>query len=311
MKKTLERVAGGESRYYLALNLAEVKRHADWSQLHAYRSCYVDDRFVVDEKIPDQCALMRQSDFHTDLLPYREFSRVLRHRDGYWVIAAFIPLRMIDGRYGGYYLVMQKDNGALASAFEMIFWMKVALAVALIVTLGLILLLHLYRRKAYAAEIDPLAKIYNRRGCMRRLNPRTRYALLFFDIDRFKEINDTYGHDKGDEVIRMLVDTARRNVRRGDVFCRFGGDEFLLFLREADEEAAVKVAEKLRHQIEATEIDEIGKVSVSIGVALPKEEREPIERLIARADRGLYRAKAKGRNRVERGDWQEAPRSSP
>lgn len=125
-------------------------------------------------------------------------------------------------------------------------------------------------------------------------------AVLLFDLDRFKQINDTHGHSKGDEVLAAVGDVVGSNVRASDVVGRYGGEEFLALLPDTDRAGAVEIAEKLRQAISELEVSGVSRaVTASFGVAvLPDEAGEPDE-LVRVADRALYTAKAKGRDRVE------------
>ena len=298
MKRALERVGKGQTHYYLALNLERIKESADWKHLNIYRQCSVDPKFVINEKVVDSCRLLRDAGYRTELLPYREFSVILEPQKGRYDIVSFIPLKTIDGSYGGYYIVIHRDHGAIASMVSMISVMKLSLVLVVAVGLILILMLHFYRMRAYTADIDPLTGVFNRRGCMRALGSGDRrFALIFIDIDRFKEINDTYGHEKGDEVLRTVARIIATHIRKEDIFCRYGGDEFLLFVANATSEQARLIAEKLRKHIDIHRFDGAENVTVSIGIAI-RQRNESIGSLIARADKSLYRAKSEGRNRV-------------
>jgi len=127
-------------------------------------------------------------------------------------------------------------------------------------------------------------------------------SLMIFDIDHFKSVNDTYGHDAGDEVLKGFANRLRRVIRGGDLLCRLGGEEFVIAMPNVSLEAAMKVAERTRSAIEEEPfvIDETGRkiaITVSIGVAGPGSEGDP-DSLYRRADRALYRSKSEGRNRV-------------
>ncbi len=123
-----------------------------------------------------------------------------------------------------------------------------------------------------------------------------------FDVDRFKQINDTYGHQAGDRVLVALARTASGRLRGADVLARWGGEEFIILAPETDGAMALQVAEKLRSAIAQTPFDETGSVTCSFGLA-QYASGESAEALIARADRALYGAKLKGRNRVEFAAW--------
>jgi diguanylate cyclase (GGDEF)-like protein len=299
MKKALEKIDGSNAIYYLALNFQNIKESAYASQIDVFQKCYVDDRFVIEKSVAKRCALLKQTGFKTSLLPYRTFSKVLEPAPYDNRIVTFVPLQLIDGDHGGYYVIIQKDNGVVATISKIVLVAHWVLFIAWLASIGLITMAHLYRKESKAAGMDPLSGIYNRRGCLKKfVASPTYHSVIFFDIDHFKQINDTHGHDKGDEVIRILSKAIRRHIRKEDLFCRFGGDEFLIFLREDSREDVLKIAKKLHRIITKTEIPGIGYVGISMGAAI-RQKDESIDSLIARADRALYRAKEKGRNRVE------------
>lgn len=183
-----------------------------------------------------------------------------------------------------------------------------------------------------AAMIDPLTGVANRRAfldaAVRRLKQRTRdpqsVAALLFDLDRFKSINDQYGHPVGDRVLRMFSDIAASELRSTDLLGRLGGEEFGAVLFGAELGAAAATAERIRKAFAETNtmLDgyNIG-ASVSVGVSyVPALEPVEIETLLTRADEALYVAKARGRNRIEiadaytenariapRGEWTSSP----
>jgi diguanylate cyclase (GGDEF)-like protein len=126
-------------------------------------------------------------------------------------------------------------------------------------------------------------------------------SVIFFDIDRFKTINDTHGHAAGDMVIQSIVDTARKQVREADSIFRWGGEEFLLLLPDCDLQHAARSADKIRRQISEHPVfvgDGAISVAISLGVA-EWRSGESADDLVMRADRALYAAKQNGRNRIE------------
>jgi diguanylate cyclase (GGDEF)-like protein len=156
---------------------------------------------------------------------------------------------------------------------------------------------------------DPLTEIANRRALLvvgeKEFSRAKRYerpfSVLTIDIDRFKQINDTYGHDVGDRVLVRLAQTVTQYLRKVDCFGRFGGEEFLIFLPETSEPQGIKVAERIRYKIAKTPIDLQGqtiKITVSIGVATYRPHDENLDTMLKRADRALYEAKNCGRNKV-------------
>ena len=156
------------------------------------------------------------------------------------------------------------------------------------------------------AETDFLTNIYNRRLFLRfleaEINKARRYSkafsLIMFDIDHFKAVNDTYGHDVGDYVLKTTVDVIKKDIRRTDVFVRYGGEEFIIMLPETAIEGAKLCAENTRATIEQSNFDKVKKITISVGVTMFKEN-DTIDSVTKRVDEALYRAKDNGRNRVE------------
>jgi two-component system cell cycle response regulator len=156
------------------------------------------------------------------------------------------------------------------------------------------------------AITDGLTGLYNRRYMQLHLDTlmeRERpLAMLLVDIDFFKAVNDTYGHDAGDAVLREFADRLRASVRGIDLACRYGGEEFVIVMPEADLGVASTVAERLRRRV-ASPAFEIADgraldITISIGVAGRHPGEHDGEALLKRADQALYRAKRDGRNRV-------------
>ncbi|ADN08477.1 GGDEF domain-containing protein [Sulfurimonas autotrophica] len=155
------------------------------------------------------------------------------------------------------------------------------------------------------ATIDSLTKIYNRYKIDEAINIQiARYrrykepfCIFMFDIDNFKTVNDTYGHDAGDRVLKALSRLVSNHIRTTDIFGRWGGEEFVIILENTSKEEAFVITEKLRKIVEVSVIDGKYKITISIGVA-QYEESESREELVKKADKALYRAKENGRNQV-------------
>ncbi len=161
------------------------------------------------------------------------------------------------------------------------------------------------------ASTDPLTKLYNRRYFIETtehlLNiakrEPTEFALIMLDIDKFKNINDSYGHQVGDNVIIQLANILIGNQRKSDIICRYGGEEFVILLVDTSIEGAEKIAEKIRESAESDSLtinsSEELSYTVSLGVAqVNLLDENSIESALKRADDALYRAKESGRNRV-------------
>jgi two-component system cell cycle response regulator len=161
------------------------------------------------------------------------------------------------------------------------------------------------------AIMDALTGLHNRRYMENHLATLAEQAasrgkplaLMMLDIDYFKSINDSYGHDAGDDVLREFAVRIRKSIRGIDLACRYGGEEFVIVMPETDLHVAGVVAERLRRAI-AGEPFAVNKgtmrigVTISIGLSTLESKGEPIGDVLKRADRALYRAKHDGRNRV-------------
>jgi diguanylate cyclase (GGDEF)-like protein len=168
----------------------------------------------------------------------------------------------------------------------------------------------LNRELEESAITDGLTQIYNRGYFMDRLQQEVKRAqrygtpvsLLLFDLDHFKKINDTFGHQAGDAVLVGVANTVKPRLRETDLFARYGGEEFCLIATAMHQADAVVLAELLRERIAAAEYEYGSRritVTVSMGVgAWRPEMRDDFEELIKQADQSMYRAKAAGRNRV-------------
>jgi diguanylate cyclase (GGDEF)-like protein/PAS domain S-box-containing protein len=168
----------------------------------------------------------------------------------------------------------------------------------------------LYAEVQRLATVDEVTGLLNRRGLWefgRREFERSRrfsrpLAVIFLDIDHFKQVNDTYGHAIGDQVLRTLCDRLRANTREVDVVARYGGEEFVILLPEVETPLATQVAERLRRSMaEAPAVTDQGpvKVSISLGVVQMRNEIHDLATLIDLADQAMFAAKQNGRNRVE------------
>jgi diguanylate cyclase (GGDEF)-like protein len=158
------------------------------------------------------------------------------------------------------------------------------------------------------ATTDPLTGALNRRHFMELMSREQRraerynavYSVLMIDIDHFKRVNDTYGHQIGDQAIQAMSGACLKALRPTDLLARYGGEEFIITLTHTDQPGAAKVAERLREavtQIELPTDQGVLKFTISIGVST-FFKRSLLEEIIARADQALYQAKTSGRNRV-------------
>ena len=153
------------------------------------------------------------------------------------------------------------------------------------------------------AVTDPLTGLANRRGgeqdiaseIARAKRQKTPLSCILLDIDRFKEVNDTFGHQAGDHLLREISALLRRTVRAYDVLVRWGGEEFLIILPSVDLDQARRLADRVRRAVESLETQGVGPITVSAGAAMLDADYD-FEAMMTQADRRLYQAKAAGRN---------------
>jgi len=157
--------------------------------------------------------------------------------------------------------------------------------------------------------VDGLTEVHNKRYFMefleRELARSARYdhalSLVMYDLDHFKNVNDTYGHLAGDHVLREISRRLHGRIRKEELLARYGGEEFVILLPETDSKGAMAFAEHIRERVEAEPVNFEGetiRVTISVGVATIKGEKLEADALIKIADENLYEAKRSGRNRV-------------
>lgn len=156
---------------------------------------------------------------------------------------------------------------------------------------------------------DPLTGLYNRRYLYASLPQKIRsiqrvdgqLAALLIDIDHFKQVNDSYGHDAGDRMLQVLADFLDKQIRGEDIACRYGGEEFLILMLNVDQTTALQRAEEMRQGVQQLAVkynDTTIQITLSIGVAVSPAPLIDIDALLQQADKAVYRAKDRGRNQV-------------
>ena len=213
---------------------------------------------------------------------------------------AVVPV-IYQGSFLGILLVRSDDPSRAWADNELLLLHTVADQLAVAVNQA-----HLFAQMQQQALTDSLTGCYNRRSFELQLERdlhlairmRQPVSLIMLDLDNFKHINDQAGHDAGDVALRMLADNLRAELRAVDTAARFGGDEFVIILPQANTEGAVLVAERLRTRIEQMEVPGFGKVTSSFGVATFPDHASCRDTLVVAADRALYNSKNAGRNRV-------------
>jgi diguanylate cyclase (GGDEF)-like protein len=226
------------------------------------------------------------------------------HGRGHFLNVRYIP------ELNWYLFVDKHENNALAAVRKTLYLNLLICAVITGLVLFLVrLVLRRYQARISAlATTDTLTKLPNRRGfdilanqalqeAQREQKP---LATLMIDLDNFKALNDTHGHLAGDDVLRGFAANLRGCLRQADIMCRWGGEEFIVLLKDTNPAAAQLIAEKIRLLAEQSRYpvgEQVLQVNTSIGLT-ELAEGDTLHSLLARADRALYRAKQSGRNRV-------------
>jgi diguanylate cyclase (GGDEF)-like protein len=213
---------------------------------------------------------------------------------------AVVPL-LYQARSMGVLLVCSDDPHRIWQENELLLLRTVADQVAVAVNHA-----RLFTQMQQLALTDGLTGCVNRRSFEMQLERDLRLAirmrqpvsLIMLDIDHFKRVNDTYGHDAGDAALRFLADVLRDELRGVDTAARYGGEEFAVILPQAGLEGALIVAERLRSRLETTEVPGIGYITGSFGLATFPLHANSRDGLVGSADRALYQAKHAGRNRI-------------
>ncbi|OGO59435.1 MAG: hypothetical protein A2V85_08990 [Chloroflexi bacterium RBG_16_72_14] len=210
------------------------------------------------------------------------------------------PLR-VDGKVEGAIVLSRRTGGPWPSSAHRI------LAAAAVEASAALARVYSLREAEARATTDALTGLPNRRyfdeylGLLaRRRRAEDRVGVLMIDIDRFKKLNDTFGHAVGDHVLRDVAQAIARAVREDDVPARFGGEEFAVLLKNPSPEIALEVGERVRRAVGSLDLRKLGVpgVSVSVGVAVAQSPEVALDIVIDEADRALYRAKRAGRDRV-------------
>jgi len=156
------------------------------------------------------------------------------------------------------------------------------------------------------AVTDSLTGLYVRRYFMVKLQEEIhraerynkRLSVVMADLDRFKRINDTYGHDAGDRALKSISKFLQKNIRDVDAIARYGGEEFVMLIPDADKESAFCLAERLRAELARVKLEDLPPITISLGIATYPLDGTDIEDLIRKADAAMYAAKQKGRNKA-------------
>ncbi len=221
-------------------------------------------------------------------------------------IATFLSIKNMKNEHTAYLIAMEESDAITILKDRFVFQALLLSFIFAVLPVGAYLLYLIKTRKAIRkkARTDYLTGALNRHGCGERLNALLQgchdedkgFGVILFDIDYFKKINDTYGHDVGDLVLKELIDLVHERIRNTDILCRWGGEEFLLLLPGADYKATGIIADKLCKRVKNHNFTAIDSLTVSMGYtqAITADDKDSA---VKRADEGLYAAKEGGRDR--------------
>jgi len=287
-------------------------------QQDTFVHCGISDTFLIDREIANSLfdiekgtAPYNQKDFIAKMKQQTEsqialdqpFSfTIIDHNSEYLV--QFLPILNVSNKPVGYFIsTVLDDHARILQAKNLSELLLIALVFVFMILL-LFIYFHEKKQAQRRASVDALTQIFNRlkftelanREMSRSVRYQNDLSILFFDLDDFKRINDTYGHSVGDVVLKSLVDSIKPHLRDSDIFARWGGEEFLILMPETETVKAMILAERIRQVVEKGAYDLPHHVTISIGVSERRSDDTEIEDIINRADAAMYEAKARGKN---------------
>lgn len=209
-----------------------------------------------------------------------------------------VPLVSKQTHFGSLIVFSSREN---ISNSELNFLNLFAKQIELAITIA-----DLFQAVKEQAITDGMTGLYNRRyfeeyikkEAIRAMRQNQKFTVIGLDLDHLKQINDTYGHNYGDIAIKAIAEVLKSNARSIDIAARMGGEEFNLILPGVDIEGGCIAAERIRKAIESVELDKIGRITASLGVATYPDQSDDIQELLELTDQAMYESKRNGRNRV-------------
>ncbi|OHW63269.1 putative diguanylate cyclase YdaM [Andreesenia angusta] len=230
---------------------------------------------------------------------------VLSEYGGQDYILNFLPIENISGKVVAYFISLSGDTDLFHIKTEYI--QRTVHINVIILLLFFVFVMHIRNisQLETISYVDNLTKIYNRHKFLElaesELSRSIRYgsdlSFILFDLDHFKKVNDTYGHNEGDLVLRKVAKIVSANLRKTDIFARWGGEEFIVLLPETSLENAYTTAEKIRQAVECQQFGKVKKLTISLGVSTVYNCKNLLAS-IDLADKALYESKQNGRNRT-------------
>jgi len=266
------------------------------------------DRSRVNNQTIHKINLLLKDRIKDKLNLEKNFAEAVKVQGKYYIVTflTISPLQKNSHNIG--YLISYEQDDTYG-VFNSIFLHNIILANSIIILILLFgyYVLEMNEKLKLIASTDKLTRLFNRNKFYEiaplEIERATRYkrplSLIIFDIDFFKKINDKYGHNIGDYVLKELAKIVKNSVRKNDSIFRWGGEEFIILVPETNIVGAQNLAEKLRKAVENYEFDTVNFVTISLGVAQYNEDIDKdIDSLISRADEALYKSKEAGRNMV-------------
>src|SRR6056297_367824 len=311
--QSLKKIYNNEYQFILKEDI--VKKKIFESEADNYETWWLSSGYLLDKGVSKE-QILKQIYSEKYLKKFREtINKKIKKGSGFIIpikykskkeVLIFYPISNIKGNSVGYLINIVEDNRIhqINSYFYYIFIPLILLGILLIV-----FFVYIYKSAKkinYLATYDSLTKIYTRGVFLSRLKDEynrykrygSKFTIAMIDIDNFKNINDTYGHQKGDEVLRLVVNIFKKNIRKTDFMGRYGGDELTICFTETGSKNIDKKINDLKKKISERDILNQDNVTVSIGLKEIDEDVESIDDLIKICDEYLYRAKKMGKNLV-------------
>lgn len=285
-----------DENYLLLLKKSYVKEKTYDDDFKLYYKECVNPRYVIEKKLIKNCDQFGH--FINALKKIKRYEkRALYLND---LLISIIPVNNFKDQEVGYIISFKHSDTVpnLQSHSEHAQLLYLISGIFLIFIL--LIIKHLFTTIEHS-EYDDLTGIYNRKGFKKALAKyfdKQNGTLLMFDLDHFKSINDNFGHNTGDEVLKTVASIIKENIRKEDILCRWGGEEFILFLPHTRLDTASMRAEKIRQRIDNYLFEGVRHTTLSSGIAEQNDDLD-LEALVKRADQKLYQAKEEGRNRVK------------
>lgn len=317
---TFSHLYPGLNTYFILDYLAVEEKVFD-DEMSNYVTSKISEDYLADIEVEDVSmannmlfTLAEETDFLkgiaddiNPLIEGGESFNIIEKYDGANYLIQFLRINNIKKSSVGYFISIRNDEQiGLMIKDQYRRYISISVVFVLILLIGIMLLQYQTSLKR-RSNIDYLTQVYNRNKFTELITYEFKryrryfepFSVLMIDIDKFKHINDTYGHNKGDLVLKNLAALVKKEIRSNDILARWGGEEFICMLPCTSLEDAYLVAEKLRSIVERRSIGGIRYLTVSIGIAQVEDSDDNIQTLINRADQALYKAKNSGRNRVE------------